>query len=1138
MKTIKKIFKKIQALSSIIKLIVIVYIAWLIEPQNYWVRTSHIKNSTLCSVYCIIAISYWSARWVVNRHKEIKHLIKRQIKYTKGFVTQAIEQTSNIVKHFKKEKIITSLFNKKNYIEYRTFKDIPAFVLIGPRKSGKKSIVLQSELQFIEAEHIGHRAIQCVNQFPDYDWIYSSNALFITIPQPDNNEPDTTLKKLCKHLIKRKIYQPVNAVLLTYNIYQLSQQSDEARRNELASICSQLKQLHATLKSTLPVFFVLTHFDKLTGFSDFFQHYDRESLAQAWGFSLDTSEQNNINPILNKISSMMDTFIAQLEDMMLFVLSEEQDPIKRCSIFKFTQHFKQLKKTLLTSISELFGNIRYTNAIDLKGIYFMASHEATESSPFINYEDSSSQKLAIKRNHKKNCRLNRYFISDFFHNILIPAGMNLGLTKKYKIFKNIKRRFLYISIPIGLAIFIIIINNSYQSILSNLEVMQSKIALFNTRIEGWPKKSTTYKTLVEILKPINDIYEMSLSFPAMMRTLPASKQINQNSYSALQRATHQLLQPKIGLQFETQLNLLTKKNANEYQYQLLKGYLAFSDHKEKDSHAILSAFSLYSKKNTNITSSDKDAILHFIEFSIQQPITILPMNNKLIDKIRKKLQLNSLIDRAYNLLQYKSLSSNLAPLDLNNIINFNNDSLFYYHSSVLLSIPALYQKQGLKKIVTPTLTSIADEVLKDNTLLGITNAHFESTSGLTEDIKNKYKKNYYKTWDNTLNNLDIKKDHSIRNITRQLDKLSSNTSGISILLSIINKNIIKIDSKKPRSDQQSEPSINLIAHYFSNTDSDINYKTTILQLNTINSILKSISTSKQPEKKAYDALLNYTTNQRNNPFVKLKIMSEAMPKPINRWILQITNNAWSAINTEAGKYLNSKWDQLHYPYHLHKLMQQYPLTPSSQSQLSMDDFKATFGKSGFIHQYFKQYIKPFFTIKKDRWSLKNNHGFTIALPNSVITMFHQATIIEQHYFNSDDDPAISMVITPTALDYNLKSISINLSNLSIDYKHGPREAYSLKWPYKSINPSTSLIITDFNNQHYSKNFSGPWSLFKLFQSPYITLQPSNNNIITNINIEGFQGQFTIQTAMPLSGLLLQNFTNLDLPKTIIKEQQP
>lgn len=183
--------------------------------------------------------------------------------------------------------------------------ELPWFMVVGSPGDGKTTALLNTGLQFPLAEQMeqtsriltvpGGGTLHC-------DWWFTNEAVLIDTAgryarHDDGGEASAAQRNAGEWqgflglLRKHRPGAPLNGVILTLNVADLTAQSPAERLAACAALRARLAELRETLGIRFPVYLVVTKMDLLPGFSEYFRTLTSHLRAQIWGFTLPYSRR-------------------------------------------------------------------------------------------------------------------------------------------------------------------------------------------------------------------------------------------------------------------------------------------------------------------------------------------------------------------------------------------------------------------------------------------------------------------------------------------------------------------------------------------------------------------------------------------------------------------------------------------------------------------------------------------------------------------------------------------------------------------------------------------------------------------------------------------------------------------------------
>lgn len=259
----------------------------------------------------------------------------------------------------------------------KAFYQLPWYVMIGPAGVGKTTALNNSGLSFPLRKRLGDIAFRGASGTRNCDWILTDQAVVIDTAgrycsQDSNQQADAAEWSRFLTQIRRHRRRVLNGVIVAIGIDSIVKASDGQQMDDAFNIQQRLKEVHATLKYQLPVYFVLTKMDLVEGFDAFYDHFSRQERKQVWGITAEQAQYGHTSEFLDSFSDALDALLARLNQQVIRLMHQEQDPNKRLQIFNFPQQFASYQHQVAEFVRSTFG-LCYTRTETLpwlRGVYF------------------------------------------------------------------------------------------------------------------------------------------------------------------------------------------------------------------------------------------------------------------------------------------------------------------------------------------------------------------------------------------------------------------------------------------------------------------------------------------------------------------------------------------------------------------------------------------------------------------------------------------------------------------------------------------------------------------------------------------------------------------------------------------------
>ncbi|WP_207455962.1 type VI secretion system membrane subunit TssM [Azospirillum sp. SYSU D00513] len=265
---------------------------------------------------------------------------------------------------------------------------IPWYLVIGAPGSGKTTALSRARLgaPLAPAAGQGHgqmaggglgQPLHGLGGTRNADWWFTDHAVLIDTAgryttqdsrRPVDNRVWAGLLELLKAHRPR---QPVNGVLATVSLSDLTGWSDAERRDHAITLRQRLLELRGRLGLRVPVYLMLTKADLLEGFDSFFDTLDRRERAQVWGLTFPPEQDARGLP--GAFRARFADLLRRLDERLPERLHQEPDIRRRSETFAFPLRVAELEGPLADLVDTVFGSEAGEEAPLLRGIYFSSA---------------------------------------------------------------------------------------------------------------------------------------------------------------------------------------------------------------------------------------------------------------------------------------------------------------------------------------------------------------------------------------------------------------------------------------------------------------------------------------------------------------------------------------------------------------------------------------------------------------------------------------------------------------------------------------------------------------------------------------------------------------------------------------------
>lgn len=671
---------------------------------------------------------------------------------------------------------------------------MPWYVVLGAAGSGKTTALKQSGLNFPLESSFGS-SITGLAGTRDCDWFLTDNAVFLDTAgrlslHDSNNEHDAYDWQEFISLLKRyRPKQPINGVILTVGIDDLLNPNVDFKQLSY-ELRKRIHEMSINLEIDFPVYLMITKFDRLKGFSDFFQGLTDEQRKQSLGFDFSDLNMNNANNsemIIGYVSKKLLEIQENINAASIKVISELTEQQSKDAAFVFSSEFEYLSTNLLSLFRELYKTSKFEKPIAWRGIYFTSALQQGETIDPVFENLGLSLSLNKKYSSSENAQTpitKSFFLQDFFEYRILSDASLASENKKW----STKKLILYWSGFACIAVlssFILIFminsyfnNSRYLDGVSKRTLQSYNIAQnigtsddFLSRIEfadDVRKLYHTEKSVLDLSKP-NLSYRFGLYQPSTMSVV---------TESAYQRLLQSDVMPLVSKEIDA---ILKKSDVNKSfdAYNALKAYLMIFDKKHYDAEFLNTwVIHFFLQKSEKYTEEQKTKIEQALKFILSQKNLApnIAYDAGLVDLKRAKLANLDMSDMIISGVFYdvRSHESKL-PITSFETMGGKQTKLVFSRSSgkpITAGIHYFYTKEAYTNYVLPALIKYSFKFHQEDWVLG----EYSSTKiNEVETLKNAhemYLDLYIQAWKNYIGDVQLREPKNIKE-ARDITKILS-----------------------------------------------------------------------------------------------------------------------------------------------------------------------------------------------------------------------------------------------------------------------------------------------------------------------------------------------------------------------------
>ncbi|MFT4066118.1 type VI secretion system membrane subunit TssM [Paraburkholderia sp.] len=293
--------------------------------------------------------------------------------------------------------------------------ELPWYMVIGSPGAGKTTLILNSGLDFPDADQMAETSLKTRVETANCDWWFANEVVLIDTAgrytvqdaasadslrrhdvkpedaRPEDAEPQDPKSTNAAEwhgflalLRKRRPRAPINGALLAVSVEELLTSAPSGRKALAASMRARLGELRQQLGIRFPVYVLVTKLDLLPGFGEYFQSLTAESRAQILGFTLpyrNEGDEQHRDALRVNCAAELRELEQGLEDGINTRFSEVYEVDRRKKLYALPSEFRTLCAELTELLALVFLDSKYDDTqlnSTLRGVYFTSAAQTHE----------------------------------------------------------------------------------------------------------------------------------------------------------------------------------------------------------------------------------------------------------------------------------------------------------------------------------------------------------------------------------------------------------------------------------------------------------------------------------------------------------------------------------------------------------------------------------------------------------------------------------------------------------------------------------------------------------------------------------------------------------------------------------------
>lgn len=1044
--------------------------------------------------------------------------------------------------------------------------ELPWYIVIGPPGAGKTTALVNSGLKFPLAGSGEAQPVSGVGGTRYCDWWFTDEAVIIdtagryTTQDSDNESDKRSWLAFLALLKKNRGRQPINGVILAISLSDMMTLDGQSLGAHAIEIRNRLQELHDELRIEFPVYLLFTKADLVVGFMEYFGDFDEDRRRAVWGatFQVANREEN----LIGEAPAEFDALGKRLSEEMADRLQDEKDPLARIAAFGFPAQFSALKPRILDFLGRIFEPSRKQSPAGLRGFYFSSgTQEGTPIDQVLGAIGRSFGGMDAKPHLSGSGK--SFFLHDLLSKVIFAESAWVSRDRKAEHREAVLRYGGMAAIGLVAAA---IVGTLAWSFVNNRSLVASTgeaVEQYRTTAGDLLMANTVADVDLEnVIGPLEELRNLPVGYENRDLTVPTRESFGYSqrprlvsaAETAYREALERMFRPRLLLQLEQTVEANMAKPAELYDP--LKVYLMLAGKAPKVDANVIVAWMRNDWAKNRYPGETNRAGREELEKHLRAMLELgaehdpqVNLDQALVESAQRSLGRMTVADRATALIESAAASAGLRNFSLAEHAGSEAPLVFETTDGSdvsKLSIPSLYTYSGFNDFYLTQLASVAQRVTEDQWVLGAGGQQGgvdQELMRLGPEMLDRYGKDFVAAWTGMLDKVKFKSLSADKPQYVALSAVGSQTSPVRQLFEAIASETAL--TRQPETITQTSTSVDERAQglarigiilatgksqsragaAFANAGEVVPGANIEAQFRPF-----QVLASGPPGRRPIDALVqNFNdihesldlsaalTGQAERATANLQLQisnmranASRLPKALSRMVLAAADEfEGDAAETSMTQLNQTLAETVSQPCE-EALIDRYPFTGSSASDMSMEEFSRVFAPDGIIDRFFAQNLAPLVSMGGQNWEWKQETQLGRKLSKASLKKFQLAAEIRDTFFPMGGSiPAVNITFTPFSLHGDADQALLDVNGQIVQsYQTGSSPA-TVIWPGSSGAESTTLSLTpELPGRDSALRYDGPWGLKRLFNAA--SLNRNGDNLEARFVIGGRDVAYTVQ----------------------------
>jgi len=1056
---------------------------------------------------------------------------------------------------------------------------LPWFMVAGPSKSGKTSLLLSAGLDFQALPSQRRAELNVIRPTNDPVWRVTDSAINIDTAgryQSEGQDRDEwpALIELMKKLRRSR---PLDGLVIAVDATRVLRAGDPEIEQQAKILRARLDEAIERAEARFPVYLVFTHLDSIGGFNEFFKPFNIEERSQVWGATIKIEQSQNAHALFD---AEFDLLCEALMRRRLVRLGLAAAPSEQLRVFNFPLSFAESRRKLGLFTSALFRPNPFSESPLLRGFYFTSS--AADQKPAAPAQSAVAKPGAAtaplskpaapseEKAEEAKVAARGYFTERLFKDVLLrdkDLAQSFLLNRKKPLpVRNILASAAgaaLLTLAVGLAV-------SYfgnRSLIDDARERGLRVEEINRADAG---KDLTKKTPVDAAVELNALEDLrkvlveldeydKASPPLRLRFgLYSGDDVNDYLRAIYFDAIDRRFYKPVVAAIERDLRAMTgaaqpPEGAQDSgspgdlsrHYDLLKTYLMLSNVDKVEPAFLQNQLADYWKKSSpgpELELLSEEQLKFFARQAARDDASHYRPDDRLVADARRKLQAYPAADRLFKQL-ISGIDAKVQPVTIEGIVRDRGRGVL----AGSYAVPGSFTIRGYHDHWVKAVESATDEISKDDWVMGPEATATRDQSGDISRLQSMYFREYTMQWQKFLKGISVRQFKTRSDAVEALRALSASDSPMELLMIEVKRNtdlaaapegqglwgwitgIFSSDSEKQGGTTEVEKEFGPLFTFVSAEDKKervpiSEYRATLDQL--LRSLeVKSDDQLAQAAKSLLTGKDEVGLQKAEQELSRsLDPFKTAGARDAARLLAQPLDNLRAMLYGGGYEQIDRAWREQLYAK-ARALESAFPFADSSSETPVTDLARFLNPSNGQLAVFFNERLASSFEEAQGKWVLKETGA--VKLSDNFVGYLNNARELRDALFpGGGAQPEVSYEVKLQPVSG--ADVRVEIDGTSVETRGTSVQAAKFTWPARAGTSGARILVLK-NGQQAEASFPGEWGLFRMFASGRPTTSGDNQFQLT-WSVGSAQVRAILQPSSSTSPFERRLFTSLRAPQ--------